>query len=95
MESQNPPQPPTSDQSPDTPTSGTALDKKYLWSEELNTFVVALDSYQHTIPESVILHYLHRGGVAVLDSNTVKMIGICADKFLAGWIMETNLSFEC
>jgi hypothetical protein len=65
-------------------SSSAPADRKYLWSEELNNFVVAIDAYQHTIPESVVQYYLQKGGFNVIDPITVRMIGIAADKFLAG-----------
>lgn len=51
--------------------------------KELADFLVSLDSYQPTLPESVIKHSLQKGGAGTSDERLVKFVALAADRFIA------------
>jgi transcription initiation factor TFIID subunit 10 len=58
--------------------------------EDLRDFVVALDAYTPTVPESVCKYYMRKSGVACVDPRMAKLMSMAADRFLADTINEAK-----
>jgi transcription initiation factor TFIID subunit 10 len=74
------------------PSSGPATPKKnkFLWSEDLNDFLAAVDAYTPTVPDAVSTYYLEKSGLAVKDSRIPKLVSLAADKLLSEIIHEAK-----
>jgi transcription initiation factor TFIID subunit 10 len=70
--------------------AGTPKKGKFLWSEDLNDFLAAVDSYNPTVPEAVSTYYLEKSGLAVKDERIAKIVSLAADKLLSEIIDEAK-----
>merc|ERR1712070_604440 len=50
---------------------------------EASAFLRELSSYNPTIPEEIINHYLRLGGVHATDPNIKRLMALAADKFIS------------
>jgi Transcription initiation factor TFIID 23-30kDa subunit len=65
------------------------------WSEPLSEFLLAVDSYESTIPLQVTKYYMKRAGVLPDgDPRIAKIISLAADKFLAETLNEAKSTLE-
>ena len=71
-------------------TSSTPKKNKFLWSEDLNDFLSAIDSYNPTVPDAVTTYYLEKSGLAVKDERISKLVSLAADKLLSEIIHEAK-----
>eukprot|EP00598_Pedospumella_elongata_P002872 CAMPEP_0184978576 /NCGR_PEP_ID=MMETSP1098-20130426/9033_1 /TAXON_ID=89044 /ORGANISM="Spumella elongata, Strain CCAP 955/1" /LENGTH=128 /DNA_ID=CAMNT_0027501733 /DNA_START=38 /DNA_END=424 /DNA_ORIENTATION=- len=72
-----------------TPSNG-AKKNRFLWSEDLNDFLSAVDSYSATVPEAVSAFNLEKSGLAVKDPRISKLVSMAADKLLSEIIHEAK-----
>lgn len=72
--------------------SGPATPKKnkFLWSEDLNDFLAAIDAYNPTVPDAVSTFYLEKSGLAVKDPRISKLASLAADKLVSEIIHEAK-----
>lgn len=74
------------------PLSGPTTPKrnKLVWSDDLNDFLSALDSYNPTVPEAVTTYCLEKSGMSVKDPRIAKLISLAADKLLSEVVYEAK-----
>eukprot|EP00388_Colpodella_angusta_P035100 GDKK01034902.1.p1 GENE.GDKK01034902.1~~GDKK01034902.1.p1 ORF type:complete len:130 (-),score=22.91 GDKK01034902.1:176-565(-) len=72
-----------------TPSSA-AKKNRFLWSEDLNDFLAAVDTYSATVPEAVSTFNLEKSGLAVKDPRIAKLVSMAADKLLSEIIHEAK-----
>lgn len=82
---QQPQQPQSTQSGPVTPKKN-----KFLWSEDLNDFLAAIDAYNPTVPDAVSTFYLEKSGLAVKDPRIAKLASLAADKLVSEIIHEAK-----
>ena len=70
--------------------ASTPKKSKFIWSEDLNDFLAAVDVYNPTVPESVSTFYLEKSGLAVKDPRISKLVSLATDKLLSEIIHEAK-----
>ncbi len=73
-----------------TPSSAIAKKNRFLWSEDLNDFLSAVDAYSATVPEAVSTFNLEKSGLAVKDARISKLVSMAADKLLSEIVHEAK-----
>jgi len=63
---------------------------KSLWSNELNDFLISLDSYSPSIPEAVVKYYMEKAGGSIKDERIIKLVALATDKFLSETIYDAK-----
>eukprot|EP01040_Poterioochromonas_malhamensis_P014106 gene14106-15596_t len=59
-------------------------------AEELNNFLLLLDSYEPTTPPSVCQFYLERSGVTVCDHRIPKLVALATDRIVSEILYEAK-----
>jgi transcription initiation factor TFIID subunit 10 len=62
------------------------------WNADLSDFLLSLDNYHPTVPDSVVQYHLSKSGVNVKDPRISRLVALAADKFLAEIIFESKQS---
>jgi transcription initiation factor TFIID subunit 10 len=87
--SENPPAPAGAGGGGDTDPAN-ALNPRYIWNEDISTFVKSLDNYSPTLPTEVSNYYLSKTGVSVQDERVLKLVSLATDKFMADIIFDAK-----
>lgn len=66
------------------------LNPRYIWTEDISTFIKSLDAYAPTLPAQVSNYYLSKSGVNVQDERISKLVSLAADKFMADIIFDAK-----
>lgn len=77
---------------PSSAQAGPSGSKKnrFLWSEDLNDFLGAINTYDSTLPEAVSTFYLEKSGMAMKDPRIAKLVSLAADKLLLEIVHEAK-----
>lgn len=59
-------------------------------AEELNNFLLLLDSYESTLPSNLCKYYLERNGVGISDDRIPKLVALAADRIISEILYESK-----
>jgi len=68
----------------------TPRNQRANWSEEIATFLVGLDEYRPTVPESVSQYYAQKAGCSAEDPRVIKFLSMACDKYLCDIINDAK-----
>mmetsp|Transcript_20620 Transcript_20620/g.34544 ORF Transcript_20620/g.34544 Transcript_20620/m.34544 type:complete len:143 (+) Transcript_20620:55-483(+) len=60
------------------------------FTEQLNDFLAAVESYNPTVPEAISSYYLKKSGCDIKDDRIPKVVSLAADKLLSEIVHEAK-----